>query len=95
MNVSTDLFSATMTEQPSHPPQPEAKPPTHATPIEALGSSLSENTRDSLLASAQELQQSGADFEEVQAFVSSELEANGVDLPAGGPRTGQLVNIYT
>ena len=98
MNVSTDLISATITEQPSRPPRPEPEtsvPPPHTTAIESLGSSLSENTRDSIFTAAQELQQSGADFEEVKAFVNSELEANGVEIPDGGQRSGQLVDLFS
>jgi len=97
MNVLNDLFSATMTAQPSRPSQPEervAKPPPHTTAVESLGRSLAESTRDSLLASAQELQQSGADFEEGRSFVSTELEASGVDLQAGEQSSGQLVDMY-
>lgn len=97
MNVLNDLFSATMTAQPTRPPQPEERmptPPPHTTAIESLGRSMAESTRDSLLASAQELQQSGADFEEVRSFVSTELEAISADVPAGGQSSGQLVDMY-
>ena len=94
MNVSTDLFSATMTEPPRQSP-PEVQPPPHATAIETLGGSLPEQARDSLLYAARELQQSGADFEQVKAFVNSELESNGVDLETSHQRSGQLVDLFS
>lgn len=57
-------------------------------------STLSDSARDSLFAGAQQLQDSGASEEEVKAYVSSELEANGAGVPAGGDRSGRLVDTF-
>lgn len=42
-----------------------------------------------MLESVEQLQEEGASFDDIKAFVDSELEANGVDVK----RPGQLVNV--
>lgn len=55
---------------------------------------LSDSARDALFSGAKNLKDSGASDDEVKAYVSSELEANGAGVPAGAERSGQLVDEY-
>lgn len=59
-----------------------------------MGSALSDDVKDTLMAGVAELEDSGASFEEIKSFVDTELEANGVDV-SGGQRTGQLVDMMS
>ena len=101
MNVSTsnDLTATAMSLSQAHsspPPPPgsgEAGPSTRVAALESLGGALPDKARDSLLAGSAMLESSGANAEEVRSFVTSELEASGVDLSAGSQRSGQLVDM--
>jgi len=101
MNVSTsnDLTSTAMSlsqaqSTPIPPPgSGEAGPSTRVAALEPLGGALSDGAKDALFAEAGNLENAGASFEEIKAFVSSELEAGGVDLSSGSQRSGQLVDM--
>lgn len=101
LNISTDLTSATISQaqSQSRPPPPpgggKGGPPDHASAIESLGSTLTDEAKDSLYAGVAELEESGASFEEIKSFVDSELEANGVDVSGGQSRSGQLVDVMS
>lgn len=100
VSVSADITAAGVTQTQSRPPPPPSGgrgegPPSHATAIEKLGSSLSDDVKDSLLASVQELEESGASFEEIKSFVDNELEANGVDFSSRQSRSGQFIDIVS
>lgn len=101
-SISADLMSATISQAQSgsRPPPPpgggdKGGPPDHASAIESLGSSLSDDVKDALFAGVEELEKSGASFEEIKSFVDNELEANGVDVSGGGQRSGQLVDVMS
>lgn len=97
MNVSTDLMSSTISpagaEAAPPPPGGNGPPPDHAAAIQALGSALSQEAQDFLVAGVTELQESGASFQEIKAFVDTSLEASGVDVSGGNHRSGQLVDM--
>lgn len=101
VSIFADLTSASLsqTQSQSRPPPPPGAggegPPSHAAAIENLGGKLSDETRDSLFAAVQEMEEAGASFDDVRSFVNSELEANGVDTSGGQSRSGQLVNIIS
>ena len=99
LNISSSMTATAMTQSQSRPPPPPGggggNPPDHASAIEKLGSSLSNEAKDALFAGVEELEESGASFEEIKAFVDSELEANGVDVSGGQQRSGQLVDIVS
>ncbi len=98
MNVS--MSSLTLAQSTSsvgkgqRPPKGAGGPPggakrSHADAIQTLGSELSEEVQAAMLESVEQLQEEGASFDDIKAFVDSELEANGVDVK----RPGQLVNV--
>lgn len=45
------------------------------------------------MAGARAMEDSGANAEEVQSFMVTEIEANGVDLSDPSQRSGQLIDI--
>lgn len=97
MNISTDLVSATMNQAPV-PVQPAGQGDSahpHVEAMEKLGGSLSGNARDALFSGVQQLEESGATMEEIKAYVNSELESNGVNIPQGGSRSGHIVDIHS
>jgi len=63
--------------------------PSHEEAIQTLGSQLSEEVQTEMLETVESMQQDGASFEDIQAYVDGELESHGVDL---GRRRGQLVH---
>lgn len=92
--------SAAQGQRPPPPPDGasgggKSGPPDHAAAIETLGGSLTEDVKTDLLANVAEMQDSGESFEDIKAFVDSELEANGVDVSSEGRRTGQLIDIMS
>ena len=101
MNISSDLISSTIssTNPPPAiaPPRPDGEtssPVTQVVPIKQTANSLSDDDRGALLSAARDLQDSGADFEQVRSFVDSELESSGVNAQPGGERTGQMVDLF-
>jgi len=101
VSIFADLTSASLsqTQSQSRPPPPPGAgaggPPSHASAIEKLGSTLSDAAKDSLFAGVEEMEKAGASFNEIKSFVNSELEANGVDTSGGQNRSGQLINIMS
>ena len=105
MNISastTDLTATTIAPdntRPAPPPPPSGGegegPVSQVIAIEQLGGTLSTDLKDSLMADAQVLEDSGASFEEVKSFVDSELESNGIDISPGPQRSGQFVDIMS
>ena len=100
MSTSPDVMSATISQPgslPSPPPDRGVKGelPNAVSAIEKMGSTLTDDIKDSLLAGVVELEESGASFEEIQSFVDSKLEANGVDVSGGHQRSGQLVDMLS
>ena len=94
MNISASTTSANVSQtQSAQRPPPPPPPPDHAAAISSLGSTLTEEVQDSILAGAKELEEAGATFEEIKSFVDGQLEANGVDLSSERQKSGQLVNI--
>ncbi len=98
VSISTDLMATAMslsTPQPqSHSTPPpgggEGGPATYVSAIESLGGTISNAAKDTLYAGVEGLEDSGASFEDIRAFVNSELEASGV---GGSQRSGQLVDL--
>ncbi len=102
ISLYADLTSASLsqTQSQSRPPPPPGGgngegPPSHAQAIETMGSSLSTEVRDSLFAAVEEMQETGATFDEIKSFVDTEMEANGIDMSGGQNRSGQLINIMS
>ncbi len=103
MNISTDVMSTTISQAQSGsrpPPSPgggggKGGPPDHASAIESMGSTLTDDAMDTLLAGVKELEDSGASFEDIKSYVDTELEANGVDVSGGQQRSGQLVDMMS
>lgn len=99
MNVSPDLMSSTISSVGSQSPPSiigdNHGPPDHATTIQSLGGTLSQDTKDALLAGVSQLEESGASFEVIKSFVDTRLEASGIDASGGNHRTGQLVDIMS
>lgn len=93
LSISSNMMSASMA-QPQSAPRPPP-PPDHAEAILALGSMLTQDAQDTILTGAKELEQSGATFEEIKAFVDGQLEASGVDLSSEQQRSGQLIDIVS
>lgn len=100
ISASTDVMSATISQPQSGsrpPPSPgggeTGGPPDHASAIENMGSTLTDDIRDSVLVGVKELEKSGTSFEEIKPFADSEPEANSVDVSSGQQQPGQLVNI--
>lgn len=83
---SSVLSGASMDRRP--PPPPSGGAPSHEDAINTLGSSLSEDVRESLLSTVEEMEEDGASFDEIRAYVQDELEANGVEMQ----RPGAIVN---
>ena len=104
MNISastTDLTATTIAPDNTRPALPPPSggegegPVSQVIAIEQLGGTLSTDMKDSLMADAQVLEDSGASFEEVKSFVDSELESNGIDISPGPQRSGQFVDIMS
>lgn len=97
MSISPDLMSATISTPASRPASPprEGGVPAQASATDAMGGSLTNEARDSVLAGAMELEESGASSEKIKSFVSSELAANGVDVSSGHQRSGKLVDMMS
>ena len=100
MSTSPDVMSATISLPGSLPPPPpergiKGELPDAVSAVEQLGNTLTDGVKDSLYAGIQELEESGASFEEIKSFVDSELKANGVDLSGGHQRSGQLVDLMS
>ena len=93
MNISASTMSANVSQAQSAHRPPPPPPPDHAAAIVSLGSMLSQDAQDSILAGAKELEEAGATFEEIKSFVDGQLEANGVDLSSEKQKSGQLLNI--
>lgn len=64
------------------PPGGKGGPPSHETVIEDAG--LSDEVAEETLATVAEMQEAGASFEEIKAFVDETLEANGIERPSKG-----------
>ena len=102
ISASTDLTATTIAPdntRPLPPPPPSGGkgegPVSDAISIKQTDSTQSTDLKDSLMAQAKELEDSGASFEEILSFVDSELEANGVDVSSGNQRSGQFVDIMS
>lgn len=99
VNLSSNLNTAALAQTQNRPPPPggggRSGPPDHAAAIEKLGSTLTNEAKDSLLAGVEKLEESGASFEEIKSFVDGELEANGIDTSGASRRSGQVVDIMS
>lgn len=102
MSISSNMMAASTSQaqSASRPPPPpgggeKGGPPSHASAIQSLGSTLTQEVQDSLLAGVTELEESGASFDEIKSYVDSELEANGVDISGGQQRSGHLLDIMS
>ena len=98
VSISTDLMATAMSLSPAQP-QPHATPPpgggeggpaTYVSAIESTGGTISDAAQETLYAGVEELEDSGASFEDIRSFVDTELEASGA---AGSQRSGQLVDM--
>ena len=81
------------------PPPPQRStggeaPVSHANAVQQLGQTLSNTVKDQIVVKAQELEESGASFEEVQSYVDTALEENGSKAPEGEARIGQFVGMF-
>ena len=99
MNVSPDLMSSTIsaagTQSPPSITGDNHGPPDHATTVQSLGGTLSQDAKDALLAGVNQLEEAGAPFDTIKSYVDSKLEASGIDVSGGNHRSGQLVDIMS
>lgn len=93
VSISANLAQ---TQSASRPPAPTglAAQPKQAEAIIALGSMLTQEAQESILTGAQQLQSTGATFEEIKSFVDEQMEASGVDISAA-QQTGQLISVVS
>lgn len=89
--------SVVQTQQQSSPPQPTglAAQPNQAEALIALGSMLTHEVQESILAGAKLLEETGATPEEIMSFVDGRLEDSGVDISDAQQRSGQFVDIVS
>jgi len=100
-NQSTTAMSMAITDVSASPPPPPPQrsaggeaPVSHANAVQQLGQTLSNTVKDEIVVKAQELEESGASFEEVKSFVDNALEENGAKPSEGSARSGQFVDIF-
>ena len=93
-----DNLKTAIPSQASASPPPGGRgggPVSPVTAIEELGGALSDKVKEALFAGVEQLEEAGSSPEQIKTFVESELQRNGIELPAGRQRSGQLVDMMT
>ncbi len=93
MSISITSFTTTQTEsaRPARRPPPPggaSERPSHAEAIETLGSGLGEDVQEAMLETVAQMQEDGATFDDIKAYVDDALDTHGVSRE----RPGQLLN---
>ncbi len=98
LNISASISASFAQTQPeSRPPQATgiAAQPEQVEALIALGSMLTHEVQESILAGAKLLQETGATPAEIKSFMDARMEDSGVDISDAQQRTGQLIDIVS
>lgn len=86
-------FAQIQSESRPPPPTGLVAQPEQAEALIAMGSMLTQEVQDSILAGAKLLEETGATPEQIMSFMDSRLEDSGVDISDTQQRSGQFVDI--